>query len=161
VQPPLAFEDASFDLIYAFSVFSHLNEETGISWINDFARLVRPGGAVMVTTHRRSFIEFCAALRDDPSQIAGNPWYTVLAENAFHDTEDALRAYDDGRFVFAATGGGEVRTPDFYGEAVISPGYVASNWLNHFDLIEFIDDPARVSQAMIILRRKGQNRSTP
>jgi SAM-dependent methyltransferase len=161
VRPPLEFVEGFFDLVYAFSVFSHLNEETGMKWIDEFARLVRPGGAVMVTTHRRSFIQFCASLRDDPSQIENNPWYTVLAEHAFHDMETALQAYDDGRFVFATTGGGEVRTPDFYGEAAISPGYVESNWLDHFDLIDFIDDPARVSQAMIILRRKGTSHSTP
>lgn len=47
-RPPLALPDASIDLVYAISVFSHLRELVD-SWLMELRRVVRPGGLVFVT----------------------------------------------------------------------------------------------------------------
>jgi SAM-dependent methyltransferase len=49
--PPLAFPRGSFDLIYAISVFTHLSEEYQLSWLDEFHRLLAPGGLLLVTLH--------------------------------------------------------------------------------------------------------------
>ncbi len=51
LEPPLLFEDAFFDLVYAISVFTHLDEGFQNRWLAELARILAPGGALLVTTH--------------------------------------------------------------------------------------------------------------
>jgi len=50
-DPPLPYDDASFDLIIANSVFTHIPYTAQPGWIEEFSRLVKPGGFVLVTIH--------------------------------------------------------------------------------------------------------------
>jgi SAM-dependent methyltransferase len=54
--PPLAFADESFDLVYALSVFTHLPADLQLAWRDELHRVLRPGGALLVTTHGRSYL---------------------------------------------------------------------------------------------------------
>jgi len=47
----LPYEAESFDFIYAFSVFTHLNESLQFFWINELSRVLKPGGYIYFTTH--------------------------------------------------------------------------------------------------------------
>lgn len=49
LAPPTSYEDESFDLIYALSVFSHLDEPLQRGWLEEFRRLLRPGGFLLLT----------------------------------------------------------------------------------------------------------------
>ena len=49
--PPLSFPDATFDLIYALSVFTHLPEELQRPWIDELTRVLKPGGYLLITVH--------------------------------------------------------------------------------------------------------------
>lgn len=49
LAPPLAYPDDSFDLLYAISVFTHLPEPLQRAWIAELARVVRPGGHILIT----------------------------------------------------------------------------------------------------------------
>lgn len=51
VQPPLPFADGSFDLVFALSVFSHLNRDQCVAWMRELARVTRPDGLILITTH--------------------------------------------------------------------------------------------------------------
>lgn len=48
--PHLPLEDNSFDLVYAFSVFSHIDDFEG-AWLLELRRILRPGGFAYLTTH--------------------------------------------------------------------------------------------------------------
>lgn len=50
-RPPLAFPDATFGLVYALSVFTHLPLDAQLEWRDELARVTRPGGLVLVTLH--------------------------------------------------------------------------------------------------------------
>jgi SAM-dependent methyltransferase len=56
LAPPLSFVDASFDLVYALSVFTHLPADLQTAWRDELARVLRPGGRLLVTTHGRSYV---------------------------------------------------------------------------------------------------------
>ena len=56
LEPPLVFEDESFDLVYALSVFTHLTAELQLAWRDELRRLLRPGGRLLLTTHGRSYV---------------------------------------------------------------------------------------------------------
>jgi SAM-dependent methyltransferase len=49
--PPLPFEGNHFDAVYAFSVLTHLAEETQARWMAELRRVLRPGGVLVVTVH--------------------------------------------------------------------------------------------------------------
>ena len=56
LAPPLAFDAASFDLVYALSVFTHLTEELQLAWRDEVLRVLRPGGLFLLTTHGESYV---------------------------------------------------------------------------------------------------------
>lgn len=49
--PPLPFQAGSMDAIYSISVFTHLSEEMHLAWIHELARVLRPGGVLLITVH--------------------------------------------------------------------------------------------------------------
>jgi len=51
LTPPLPFAEGAFDCLYSYSVLTHLSEEMHHAWLKELARVVRPGGIIMVTTH--------------------------------------------------------------------------------------------------------------
>jgi SAM-dependent methyltransferase len=63
-DPPLPLADASVDLVYAFSVFSHLTT-TASAWLLELRRILRPDGILLVTFQGPGFWE----LRGDASEL--------------------------------------------------------------------------------------------
>jgi SAM-dependent methyltransferase len=47
--PPLPFPAEHFDLIYAWSVFSHLNAASQDAWLPELVRILRPGGTLLIS----------------------------------------------------------------------------------------------------------------
>jgi SAM-dependent methyltransferase len=148
--PPLEFSEGSFDIVYAYSVFSHLAEPVHIQWIKEFSRILKPGGILVATTQARSFIELCRTLRNQSN--TSNNWHHALA-HSFVDTESALADYDSGKFLYSPTGGGGPRDASFYGEAVIPQRYVEREWTKYLDFCDFTYDPAIIPQSLIVMQK--------
>lgn len=53
-QPPLPFPKESLDLIYAISVFTHLDEPDQAAWLEEFERVLKPGGLILLTFYSAS-----------------------------------------------------------------------------------------------------------
>jgi len=147
--PPTSFRDGFFDLIYSYSVFSHLSEDAHLRWLDEFARILRPGGMLVATTRPREFIVSCAELRGK-AEVAS--WQRGSAR-AFLDTEAALDGFDRGEYVHTPTGGGGVLESSFFGETCIPRGYVLDNWTGHFDFVDFIGDRDKCPQNVIVVKR--------
>ena len=56
LAPPLDFDDASFDLVYALSVFTHLTADLQLAWRDEMLRVLRPAGLLLLTTHGPSYV---------------------------------------------------------------------------------------------------------
>lgn len=146
--PPTTLADGSFDLIIAYSVFSHLSAAAADAWIREFARILAPGGLIAVTTQKRSFLDFCEELRRTGNIT--HPWHNNLAKS-FLDVEACKQAYDRGELLFSPTGGGEARPSTFYGEALVPPKHVERVWSQYLEPVSFIDD--ELPQALIVMRK--------
>lgn len=144
-SPPLSFRDQSFDIIYAYSVFSHLGESVHLHWVNEFARILRPGGMVIVTTLKLAHLQVWEKLRH-----RGDHWTNLLTG---FELKTAQEKFHSGGFLFCGTGGGGVRSSDFYGEAVVSPGFVQRAWRPGLELVAYVDDPVRRPQALVVARK--------
>lgn len=49
--PPLPFESCYFDVVYCFSVFTHLDERMQDMWFREISRVLKPGGLLILTVH--------------------------------------------------------------------------------------------------------------
>jgi len=55
LEPPLPFEDESFDLLFSISVYTHLSEKMHYAWLTENLRVIKPGGHVVLTTQGDNF----------------------------------------------------------------------------------------------------------
>lgn len=51
LYPPLPYPDGSFDAVLAMSVMTHLPRRTQRRWLQDLARVLRPGGVLLASVH--------------------------------------------------------------------------------------------------------------
>lgn len=57
LAPPLSYGDEQFDLVYAFSVLTHLPAELGLAWVWELRRILHPGGFLLVTTQGDRYLD--------------------------------------------------------------------------------------------------------
>jgi len=84
LSPPLSYVENEFDVVYAFSVFTHLTEDLQTSWMTELARVLKSGGLLVFSTHgdryihrlneseRRRFAAGQLVVRDDVSTPGSN-----------------------------------------------------------------------------------------
>jgi SAM-dependent methyltransferase len=148
-MPPTSYPDQMFDLIYSYSVFSHLSEEAHLAWLKEFKRIMKPGGLLIVTTRAREMIDYCGMLRtsDDLSE----PHLQGLA-TAFADKDYWQAKYDEGQYCHSPLSGGDILDSSFYGETCIPKTYILKHWTEHFTFLEYIEDRKISDQNIIAVK---------
>jgi SAM-dependent methyltransferase len=53
-RPPSTLPRHHFDLIYAVSVFTHLDEAAQLAWLEEFPQLLKPAGQLVLTVHGKA-----------------------------------------------------------------------------------------------------------
>jgi SAM-dependent methyltransferase len=150
--PPTNLADGIFNYIVGYSVFSHLSEAACLNWMQEFHRLLAPGGIVALTTRGRPFLDFCESLKGK-----GHSGYLGALSTIFDDFNVERARYDRGEFLHSnregVVGGGAMNA-DFYGETFIPKQYAAQAYAEWFTLEQFIYDSARQSHPIMFFRRK-------
>jgi len=102
-EPPLAFDDASFDCAYAVSVFTHLAADLQRCWAAELRRVLKPGGLLVCTLNgdaSRSLLmppEQDAYDRGEPvvrGEVTGGTRCFVAYHPPAYVRNDLLREYD-------------------------------------------------------------------
>jgi SAM-dependent methyltransferase len=57
LAPPLPHPDEFFNAVYGISVVTHMPETLQRDWIAELARVLSPGGLLLLTTHGASYVE--------------------------------------------------------------------------------------------------------
>ena len=153
LTPPTLLMPECLDYVISWSVFSHLDEFLSLRWIEELHRLLKPGGLLLLTTQSRRFIAFCAEmrLRRASGIRLDHPWYEACADSFVDEPLENSR-YEAGQFLHAAS----TQPPhpqSHYGEAVIPRGYVVKRWGHLFRLVDFLDNPVRLPQVLVVLQK--------
>ena len=125
--PPTEFADGSFDIIFAYSVFSHLSSDMAEKWVREFNRLLKSGGLLVATTRDATFIDVCEHYRLNPN-VAAKSEYNQMLSKCFSPAAEYHDRFKRGEFLFSPTGGGETRDSSFYGDTMIPEKYVKDVW---------------------------------
>ena len=148
-RPPIVGLPGSLDLVYAYSVFSHLSEEYFQLWVDYSFERLRPGGHIVFTTRGQMFIDYLKRLHAGASASAPQLEELVqLLREAMPLPAEIERIHRDGQFQFFPLEG---FIPDFYGEAFIPKAYLAKRYGNA--LVDFREDVPNQAQAIAVLRK--------
>jgi len=137
----LPYPDQSFDIVYAYSVFTHLPKHVQDIWLPEIARVLRPGGLFVATVEPRRFYDFVKGLNDETK--AKHVWYRMLSD-ALAKVPDAGDQLEKEGFLFLPTNG-----IDTYGDTVMTPEYIEANWTKSFRVLDYLDDSNRFFQAVV------------
>ena len=142
-EPPLDMEAGSLDLVYAVSVWSHFGESQAVAWLEEMRRVLRPGGALVITTQ-------------GVASIAHYLRQASVTEDYARDAGRALLTRGHAYFVaFGEDGDWGVKHPEW------GMGYMTADWLAahaspgwSLELLE----PARIdaNQDLVVLVRGGR-----
>jgi SAM-dependent methyltransferase len=91
-EPPLPFARGELDFVYALSVFTHLSESAQTAWMGEMARVIRPGGHLLLTTHGESYLDQLSenersAFRSGALVVVEEAAQGTNLCNAFHPVE--------------------------------------------------------------------------
>jgi SAM-dependent methyltransferase len=146
--PPIQYQDNTFDIVLAYSVFSHLSENAHQAWLKEFRRILKPHGLLIVTVRQKTFLDQVELLSNNTNI---NEYESMLVK--IFCSSNIKEKYDNGYYIYNPSGGGAELTNDFYGDTVIPPKYIVDVWGSLFAIIESFDDPARVPQALYVLQK--------
>jgi SAM-dependent methyltransferase len=132
--PPTVFEDKSFSFIFAFSVFTHLSENSHLIWMKEMNRLLEDGGFILFT-------------------IWNHPTKTIdYHRRYFADYNQLIRDYESGKFCYDNTAYGGSTT---YAEALVPLSYIKEKWSRYFTFLDCVENhPHSPSQNHVLLRKK-------
>jgi SAM-dependent methyltransferase len=81
ISPPLPYPDSTFDLVYAFSVFTHLSEDLQRAWIRECLRVLKPEGYLLMSTMGEHYLSL-RRLNETEQQAFRNGNVVVLYEDS-------------------------------------------------------------------------------
>jgi ubiquinone/menaquinone biosynthesis C-methylase UbiE len=129
-QPPMPFTDDTFDLIYAISVFTHLDEEFQKAWLRELHRIAKPGATIILTVHG----EYCI-------------------KSLSSSLQNRIRSHG---FLFTTGATGNLKLdklPDFYQTAYHTQEYIYREWSNYFKVVRYIERGINNHQDAVLLRK--------
>ena len=148
-RPPLAMQEGSLEIIYAYSIFTHFEEKLHRLWLSELHRLLQPDGLLILTVHGETILRRCQGeehVRKELCVVGRN--YDDLLRKFYRDGYVFYKCYEPKHL---AKGGIDARK---YGIAYISQDYINKNWSNQFQLLEYDKGGDGNWQDYVILKRR-------
>lgn len=132
-HPPSEFGDNSFDLIYGISVFTHLDRELQTLWLKELARIIRPGGIILLTVLGSAYVNHIN-LQDPGRKELRDQGFLYLSGVTGKWKLDGL--------------------PDFYQSAIQTVDQVQQDWSEHFEILGHIEGGINKLQDAVLLKSR-------
>jgi SAM-dependent methyltransferase len=141
-RPPLRYEHAYFDAIFAISIWTHFSEAAALSWLEEMTRIARPGGRLLLTAQGyQSIAHYGRAGLYSPEELeraAGN-----LYARGFWFIAD----------VFGETGDHGLRDDD-WGMTFLTPEWILMKACPTWALVAFEPGRAEENHDLYVLERR-------
>jgi len=128
--PPMPFASGTFDAVYCISLFTHLDETMQDAWLHEIARLLKPGGLLLATTHGELATASCS--------------------------DEELTQLQTHGFLFRKQGTRRIKLdglPGFYQTSFHSKHYVLEHWSKTLDVASYVPGGIQGHQDIVVLRR--------
>ena len=133
-----------FDVIYAYSVFTHLSEESHIKWIKELSRILKPGGILITTVQKKDLIP--GLIRKKQIGLEISEWENGVIKK-FENYSD--KDYENGTYIFRSD------TPNgHYGDTISPIKYIQKEWPKTLNFKEYITE--NTIQAIVVMQKNEQ-----
>lgn len=137
--PHLPFEDGYFDLVYAWSVFTHISDLAD-AWLLEVRRILKPGGCAYLTVHDLKSYELVL------TEYADDPLIRGFAR-AVAQFEQSHRL--KGAAVDAFSFGADPESQVFY-----DPRYLIDKWGRWLDVLAFLPQAYNYQSVLLLQKRR-------
>lgn len=144
--PPTVFADKRFDMVVSWSVFTHLPVALARQWLDEFARIVRPGGLIFVTAWGERFIDQLVAQQKRLEAGVEIHWFHKKVIETVGDLDDLRKRHRAGEVVFVPS---EYNAD--YGDTFLSAK--AARTLGGTKLLLVAHDDHAIGQDLLVYRR--------
>jgi SAM-dependent methyltransferase len=146
--PPITTADASMDFVYCLSVFSHLPDDQARDWFSELARVIRPGGILLITTHGTGALETIAgsAIHQEMFVLTADRAREISGQ--LNEVGYLLEPYQQNVVDLA-------KTADGYGNCFVNERHIRDAWAEpFFDLCSYLPTGLRGWQDISVMRRR-------
>ena len=136
--PPMPLPEASFDLVYCHSVFTHLDSNYQDQWLAELSRVCKPGATLIVS------FSGLKALQELEQQ-----WIKANADPA-----PMRRELEDAGILFITDDGWKNGPfPEFYHSSFHTAQYVREHWGKYFKILNHIPSGSLGYQDFVVMER--------
>jgi SAM-dependent methyltransferase len=148
--PPIDMDSRRFDVIYAYSIFTHLEEEFHLLWLSELYRLLKAGGLLILTVHGERVLRRCEQEYDvrQSMRFEGRD-YKEIVEKFTNEGYVFYTGYDPE---YLTKGGLDAER---FGIAYISKNYISRNWAKWFEVLEHVEGAVSNWQDYVVLKKRG------
>jgi len=142
VPDSLPFEN--LDLVFSFSVFTHINETAHRACLEAIHDALAPGGVAVITVRPPAYLDHDPLMAPTRETLSDSYATEEMKEPRYlfvpHPVEDGHPQYDEGEMT--------------YGDTVISLPYIERNWTDLFEIVEIGLLTGDMFQVPIALRKR-------
>lgn len=150
--PPTPYQDASFDIVIAHSVFTHRSEKAQRAWLVEMRRIIAPGGLFLAST-LGEFADLFTFPRpfggSDPPRGLAQKLKSVRARY-WRGTETRRKGIFDGTLDPALKG---IAPEGYYRSVFQTREYTLREWSKYFTILEYRERGMGNFQDLVVMQR--------
>ncbi|MBI3608475.1 MAG: class I SAM-dependent methyltransferase [Nitrospirae bacterium] len=132
LRPPTGLKNEQFDLIIGISVMTHLRLSDQLLWLEELARVAKPGAVVLLTTLGPASVSRLPVPLDQFQK-----W--TREGSIYYRDNDNLKGY--------------IEDDDYYGSAYVTPDFIRDAWSRYFQVEEILPAYIGNHQDLVVLRK--------
>ena len=149
-SPPLKYDDATFDMVYSVSIFSHLNPLDQGAWLEELSRVTKSGGHLFLTTEGYSTLKRLApTFGHDEAALSE----VVAREGVLYKEYEGWKSDVDHQQTLRVASS-LVGVERSYGNTILGPDWIRDNWSTaDLSVVQIVEGIIDHSQDLVVLRK--------